>query len=154
MSLRNLHGSESSNVRAKEGIIVLNKEKTNRAQWKREILAGLRAKGIENMAIYGWSKLLTLVQAMDHDTDGQAKRKLKTLNTLAALAEEEKGTTVMPTFADRVQAAAGASTPMKRPLETELQFNQRRTIEQAGTAYSSALLPWTHTHTSQPAGWR
>ena len=62
------------------------------------------------------------------------------LNTLAALAEEEKGTTVMPTFADRVQAATGASTPMKGPLETELQFNQRRTIEQAGTAYSSALL--------------
>ena len=101
---------------------------------------GSSRKGHRNMAIYGWSKLLTLVQAMDHDTDCQAKRKLKTLNTLAALAEEEKGTTVMPTFADRVQAAAGASTPMKRPLETELKFNQRRTIEQAGTAYSSALL--------------
>ena len=77
---------------------------------------------------------------MDHDTDGQAKRKLKTLNTLAALAEEEKGATVMPTFADRVQAAAGISTPMKRPQESEHQFNLRRDAEQAETAYSSALL--------------
>ena len=126
MSLRNLHGSESSTVRAKEGIIILDKGKSNREQWKREIQAGLNAEGIENMAIHGWNKKLTLIQAMDLDTGGQAERKLRTLNILAASAEEEKGATVIPTFQDRVHAAAGASTPMKRPLESERKFDQRR----------------------------
>ena len=129
MSLRNSHGSESSTVRAKEGIIILDKGKSNREQWKREILAGLNAKGIENMAIYGWNKQLTLVQAMGLDTGGQAERKLRTLNILAASAEEVKGATVISTFEARVLAAAGASTPMKRPLESERQFDQRRAAE-------------------------
>ena len=133
------HGSESRSVRAKDGVIILDKGKSNKQQWKREIHAGLCAEGIENMAIHGWNKNLTLIQAMGLDTGGQAERKLKTLNILAASAEEEKGATAISTFEERIRAAAGASTPMKRPLESDRQFKLRQTAEQTGVAFSNAL---------------
>ena len=85
-SSNNSYGSESSKDSVK--VVVLEKDKHNKKQWSTEVKTGLSAGGLEPLAVPGWSKPLTLLEAKGVDCEKQVETRIRMLNILAGMAEE------------------------------------------------------------------